>query len=503
MADGYRAEQLRRAAFPASAHRLDGLADLSFGSFGSEDAMLNSVQRHVSRISIRVATAAVALAAIIFVAAFAAHSLAAPRAGSAAASSAARNTAPAPVHFKMLYTFTGGADGASPGGLTVDAQGNIYGTTAFGGAGQDVKGYGVVFELDAQTGQQTVLYTFSGGADGAVPNGGLILDAKGNLYGTTEQGGTQSDNCYFGDKGCGVVFELSPAQVQGMPWTETVLHAFTGGDDGEVPLAGLVADGKGNFYGTTMFGGTGMWQSGVVFKVDTAGNETVLYNFCSQNNEGFFCSDGALPEAGLIRDSQGNLYGTTSEGGYADYNQGEGDGVVFKLTPAGQESLLYSFSEGYPNSGLTMDAQGDFYGTTPSGGNDNGCLGRGCGIVFKLSGLTFDLLYSFNGIAPSGASDGANPGGTLLRDATGNLYGVTVQGGKGDCSSSGQLIGCGTIYRVTQSGAEKVLYSFQGASDGAFPSSGLVKGGGGIVYGSTSGDHGVAHGFGTVFEVSR
>jgi uncharacterized repeat protein (TIGR03803 family) len=212
----------------------------------------------------------------------------------------------------ILHSFSGGEDGATPyGNLTLDEVGNIYGATALGGA----SGYGAVFKLDP-VGHETVLYAFTGGADGANPYGGVVRDAAGNLYGTTENGGINPQRYCFGP--CGVLFKLD------MSGKETVLHSFTG-PDGANPIASLTQDASGSFYGTTQWGGSGY---GVVFKLDTSGKETVLYAFPGEG------TDGANPRAGVIPDSAGNIYGTTSAGGaFACPWSGFGCGVVFKLTP--------------------------------------------------------------------------------------------------------------------------------------------------------------------------
>jgi uncharacterized repeat protein (TIGR03803 family) len=251
----------------------------------------------------------------------------------------------------------------------------------------------VVFKL-TPTGQETVLHSFAGGSnDGAYPLGGVIIDASGNLYGTTQNGGAS---------GKGVVFRLSPKG------RETVLYSFTGGSDGGSPNAGLTRDANGNLYGTAVSGGVG---AGVVFKVSPRGKETVLYSFTGGN-------DGANPVADLIRDANGNLYGTTFAGG------ADGKGVVFKLSPRGREVVLHSFAGGidgaYSESGLLTDANGNLYGVTLDGGGDNN------GVVFKLTPRGREtVLYSF-----TGRSDGGTPQSVLIMDTNGNLYGTTVQGGE-------------------------------------------------------------------------
>jgi uncharacterized repeat protein (TIGR03803 family) len=248
----------------------------------------------------------------------------------------------------VLHSFTGGTDGEYPyAGVTRDSAGNLYGTTQGGGTGNA----GVVYKLDT-TGQETVLYSFSGGADGGYPDASVIQDSVGNLYGTTFNGGTAN---------MGVVYKLD---VGGQ---ETVLYSFTGGADGASPYAGVIRDSAGDLYGTTVEGGTAGW--GVVYKLDASGQETVLYSFMGG-------ADGGDPYAGVIRDPAGNLYGTTLFGTY-------GSGNVYKLDTTGQETVLYSFTNGadggYPYAGVIRDSVGNLYGTTYNGGKDI------AGVVFKLT----------------------------------------------------------------------------------------------------------------------
>src|SRR5271157_3231541 len=242
----------------------------------------------------------------------------------------------------VLHSFPGSPDGANPyAGLVRDAQGNLYGTTVNGGA----QAKGTVFKVDA-TGNETVLYSFTGaGGDGANPEAGLVPDAQGNLYGTTYAGGASN---------AGTVFKVDTTG------NETVLYSFTGaGGDGAGPTGLLVRDAQGNLYGTTVFGGAS--GKGTVFKADATGNETVLYSFTGAGG------DGANPEAGLVPDAQGNLYGTTDAGGASNA------GTVFKVDTTGNETVLYSFTgaggDGAGPTGLLVrDAQGNLYGTTVFGG---------------------------------------------------------------------------------------------------------------------------------------
>jgi uncharacterized repeat protein (TIGR03803 family) len=233
-----------------------------------------------------------------------------------------------------------------------DLQHNLYGTTSgFNGA----YGNGAIFEV-SPTGVLTILYQFSGGADGSNPNS-VVHDTEGNLYGTTYGGGAS---------GYGTVFELTPNGKK------TVLHSFTGGTDGSYPAAGLLRYSTGDLYGTTTGGGNGY---GTVFKVTKTGVETVLYSFTGG-------ADGYYPVAALVRDANGNLYGTTVFGGT------HGDGTVFKVTKTGVETVLYSFTGGAdgnePDAGVVFDKQGNLFGTTVNGGIANSHCLDGCGVVFKI-----------------------------------------------------------------------------------------------------------------------
>jgi uncharacterized repeat protein (TIGR03803 family) len=342
--------------------------------------------------------------------------------------------------FKVLYRFNDGTDGQSPGGrLVLDAKGNLYGTTTLGG---DASKFGTVFKVDTK-GKETVLHTFTGGADGEYPYAGLIRDGKGNLYGTTGGGGSS---------GLGTVFKVD---TRGK---ETVLYNFRSIGTGEEPTADLVRDLKGNLYGTTLFGHNRAF--GVVFELDTTGKETVLHRFSGR--------DGANPLAGLVRDTSGNLYGTTTVGGDNSDN-----GNVFKLDKAGKYTTLYNFG-GPPTDGarpqavLVRDAAGTLYGTTRFGGSSN------LGTVFTLDSQGKErVVYSFAG----GKTDGRNPYAGLVRDAAGNLYGTTLYGGPSNR---------GTVFKVDTTGRETVLYSFTGGTDGGKPFASLVQDAAGNLYGTAS-----------------
>jgi len=382
------------------------------------------------------------------------------------------------VKESVVYSFTGGANGAYPDwGVITDGAGDVYGTTGEGGdtSCEAPYGCGEVFKV-TKTGVETVLYAFTGEADGRYPDGTpLVRDAAGNFYGTTYEGGNFS--CGVGD-GCGVVFKLDPSG------NETVLYSFVGGNsDGQYPLAGLTRDPEGNLYGTTIAGGGGHSGScspgcGVIFKVDSTGKETVLYAFTGG-------ADGGSPFAALIHDKQGNLYGTTLGGGAS------GDGAVFKLDSSGNESVLYSFQGGSdgesPFSPLVEDAQGNLYGTTSGGGPSS------MGTVFKVDTSEHEtVLYSF-----TGGTDGGYPLGGLVLDGKGNVYGATEHGGNAPGFS-----GAGVVFRVDTAGKETVLYTFTGGADGGNPAYGsLLLDPKGILGGTTS--VGGAAGYGTVFKITR
>src|ERR1017187_3960668 len=304
--------------------------------------------------------------------------------------------------------------------------------------------------LPAQT--LTTLYSFcyqSVCPDGTYPAAGLVQATNGDLYGTTYGSGANN--------GGGTVFKITPGG------TLTTLYSFcsqTNCTDGAYPSAGLVQAANGDLYGTTSGGGAGGANSdGTVFKITPGGTLTTLYNFCSQTN----CADGVGPEAGLVQAANGNLYGTTY-GGANSY------GTVFKITPSGTLTTLYSFggqngsANGiHPVAGLVQAADGDLYGATSEGGAKNR------GTVFKITpGGTLTTLHSFNG------ADGANTHGGLVQAADGDLYGTTITGGALDY---------GTVFKITPGGTLTTLHSFNGA-DGAEPIAGLVQDTNGDFYSS-------------------
>jgi len=368
--------------------------------------------------------------------------------------------------YKVQYSFHFTADGVNPtAGLVRDTSGNLYGTTYSGGPTGCCEGAASVLSAG---GGERILHFFSGSpTDGSNPYAGVLRDAAGNLYGTTLSGGAS---------GFGVVFKLDTTAK------ETVMYSFTGGADGAYPQAGLVRDGAGNLYGTTSAGGSSVCSGGcgVVFKINTAGKETVLHAFAG------FPTDGEFPVANVVRDAAGNLYGTTPYGGGFD------DGVVFKVDATGKETILYTFTGGVdggnPYGGLVRDAAGNLYGTTYTGGSGD-CVGDGCGAVFKLTATGKEtVLYSFHG------ADGATPTAGVVRDAAGNLYGATLSGG---------AFNQGVVFKLGTTGKETVLHSFSG-NGGPYPVSpysSLVLDAAGNLYGTTPGG-GPGGGYGVVFKIS-
>jgi len=400
--------------------------------------------------------------------------------------------------YSIIHNFTGGEDGAGPGGLILDATGNLYGTTAGGGLSSQncADTCGVVFKLKSagQGWVLTPLYQFQGGSDGATPVG-VVFGPDGTLYGTTELGGMTcpSQTQY----GCGTVFNLSPSPTACKsalcPWTETVLYRFAGGsNDGAIPEGQVTFDQSGNLYGATYQGGIytancaqGHDWCGTVFELspsDGGWTESLPYTFTG----GF---DGSNPEAGLTLDAAGNLYGT------ANSNGEHYDGTVFELKRSGSswtEDTLYSFAGGdrgaYPAAGLIFDPAGNLYGTTEFGGNGNG-------MVFELSpsgaGWFLNQTYAFVG---GFGLDG--PLAPVLRDSAGNLYGTTFEVGGG--------ANVGEVFELSPSNGGwtyTVLHYFtDDHGDGGLPSGSLVMDAHGNLYGTTT--TGGTYQLGTVWEIT-
>ena len=361
-----------------------------------------------------------------------------------------------PAHaqtFTMIYSFRGPGlsdGGALAAGVVLDPAGNLYGTTTVGGS----KDCGTVYKIDA-TGNESIIYDFPqcGGITGS-PDGRLIRDKAGNLYGTAYAGG---------GLGFGSVFAIDPAGAF------TSLYAFQAIPDGRYPYAGVSRDGAGNLYGVTTRGGT--FNLGTVFIIDNQGKETVLHDFTGG-------TDGAVPYGDVIRDSSGNLYGTASQGG-------TGFGTLYKIDAAGQFTTLYAFAGGAagarPFAGLVRDSAGNLYGTTSNYG-DNAHQGT----IFKLDTAGSEtVLYNFD------QGGGRNPVAGLARDSSGNLYGTALSGGD---------FGWGTVFVLRSTGNFKVLHHFTGR-DGENPQGRVTLDGSGNLYGTTY--FGGPSGWGTVFKIGK
>jgi uncharacterized repeat protein (TIGR03803 family) len=370
---------------------------------------------------------------------------------------------------QILYSFTGGLDGGEPqAGLVVDSKGNLFGTSSLGGTSC----CGTVFELSPTsngTWTEQVIYSFTGGAnpdDGFQPYGGLAFDAKGNLYGTTIGGGSSH---------YGTVFELSPGSNG--TWSETILYSFSGGSDGGSPLFGVTPDASGNLYGTTNFNGPNGF--GIVFELTKGSNGTwskkTIYSFEGKN-------DGGYPYGSLIIDGSGNLYGAAQLGGAHDY------GAIFELSQSNgvwKEKAIHAFTGAAggssPLGSLAMDKAGNLYTEAISA-------------VLELTPGPNGIWTAKNIHTFIGGSDGAEAQAGLILDNAGNVYGMTYSGG----------VHRGTVFELTPgtSGAwtETILHRFTGGNDGLFPEfSDLAVDAEGKIYGTTPG--GGAYNFGVVFEV--
>jgi uncharacterized repeat protein (TIGR03803 family) len=363
---------------------------------------------------------------------------------------------------KTLEIFNG-TNGSIPESLVQGWDGNYYGITQRGGAA-NCSSYlcgGTVFKITS-AGKLITLYSFcsqNNCTDGAFPYGGLTQASDGNFYGTTGFGGAN---------GSGTVFKVSPLGKL------ITLYSFTGGADGFSPRAGLVQGTDGNLYGTTYYGGAN--GPGTVFKISLIGNLTTLYSFTGG-------TDGGYPMSGLIQGTDGNLYGTTCNGG------AHGSGTVFKISPTGNLTTLYSFTGGAdgasPIAGLVQATNRKFYGTTSQGGSSacSTMYSSGCGTVFEITaGGSFTTLHDFDG------TDGFAPMAVLVQATNGKLYGTTSNGGANSLDCFGNL-GCGTVFNITAVGTLTTIYNFcseVNCIDGGVPIGGLMQATNGNFYGTTS-----------------
>jgi hypothetical protein len=383
----------------------------------------------------------------------------------------------------IIYTFSGGTDQGTPQDLIIDSAGNLYGVTDYG--------WGTVFELSPSGSSWTykLLYAFTGGADGGAPSA-IVMDGSGNLLGATNTGGYVNANVCYNEavysNGCGVVFELSPAS--GGTWTESTLYSFLGGNDGAQPIGTIALDPSGNIFGIA--DNAGVNGEGTLFEVSKSSGswtETVPYAFPAQ----------VAPSSGVTSDGAGNIFGGTKLGGTLN------SGTLFELSPSSggyTYNTIYSFTEsfdgGYPFIAPTIDNHGNLFVSTYSTFAQN--YGSFINIEFELSptgtgGWHGSVVRDF----PS-STDGYDPLGGVIRDSAGNLYGTTPGGG---------LYGWGGVFEVTPSGTgstEKLIYSFQGTSDGALPSASLALDASGNLYGVAQfgGSNNCFGGCGTVFKLA-
>jgi uncharacterized repeat protein (TIGR03803 family) len=390
----------------------------------------------------------------------------------------------------VIYSFRG-PDGSTPEAAVIaDGHGNLYGTTVAGGAtgpSCPSDGCGTVFELMPQKSggwKELVLHSFAG-SNALYPSNALVFNPSGNLFSATEVGGR-----------AGAAYGL---EHRAPGWHYVTLHDFLGGRDGQQPRSSLTYL-SGTLYGTTVAGGNGSsGGNGVVYAITGSGQhwkEKIIHRFVNS-------AYGANPQAGLVSDSAGNFYGTTSYGGNPACPTG--CGTVFELSPVGGRwtgKVLHKF-DGYdgfdPLATLVFDSHGNLFGSTNQG-QGGGCVGAGCGTIFELSQVKngswrFSVVHNFS------AKQGGGPAGNMVFNASGNLYGSTVIGGNlAACKQQG---GCGVVFKLTPLGNGKwtyaVLHAFNNSPDGALPNGGLAENGRGRIFGTTIG--GGTYGLGTVFQV--
>jgi uncharacterized repeat protein (TIGR03803 family) len=362
--------------------------------------------------------------------------------------------------FTTLVNFDGtNGDGPAYMSLVQGTDGNLYGTTEYGGA----NGYGTVFKV-TPTGTLTTLYSFcvqTNCTDGAYPYPGLVLGTDGQFYGTTNQGGANNSSLCYDDNGCGTVFKIAPS---GKLTTIYNFCARANCTDGYYPWAALIQATNGSFYGTSEVGGAN--DEGTVFSITSGGALTTLHSFDG--------TDGGDPIGALVQATGGNFYGTTASGGANE------EGTVFSITSGGALTTLHTFdgTDGNePFGALVQATNGTFYGTTELGG------AHGFGTVFSItSGSTLTTLYSF--CAQTNCNDGEYPTAALVQATNGKFYGTTYYGGPNTSCNDRPGSGCGTVFSITAGGIRTTLHSF-GLSDGAVPFGGLVQATNGTLYGTT------------------
>ena len=411
-------------------------------------------------------------------------------------------TQPVPAQtYSVIHTFSGDKDGAAPfPGFTIDKSGTLYGAARGGPSGR-----GVAYKLSNSGGGWllTPLYSFTKSDDGSGPNAALVFGPDGALYGTNVLGGGGSCVDGGGNPGCGTVFRLAPGPNRPTtalsPWVETVVYRFQGGSDGLYPEGAVVFDKDGNLYGTTSYGGyqggyCAGYGCGTIYKLTSSGGgnyaESVLYSFTNG-------TDGSYPLGAPVLDQLGNLYGTAANGGQLGNCNSETCGVVWKLSPSDgnwMESVIHYFNgdDGFGSqTGLIFDNSGNLYGSTMGGGPG------GAGVVFELSpsgdNWDYNMLHSFPGQWYQGPDQSK-----LLMDKDGNLYGTIPTGG---------LYTFGEVYKLTKTDTGwdySTVYAFKGGSDGALPYGDLVFDKDGNLYGTAvqGGLHDYPNGYGVAFKIA-
>ncbi len=391
----------------------------------------------------------------------------------------------------VIHQFTG-PDGIDPNGeLLVDSSGNIFGTTQNGGTGTACTGgCGVVFEISPKSGggwQYRVIHDFQNQPDGATPRTSLSMDASGNIYGTTMYVGTAAFDC---SGGCGTIFMLSPSATG--HWSETVLYRFQSLADGREPIDGVTIDAHGNLYGVTQFSDNDTPYIGELYELSPGGGKwtfTTLHNFLPGG------TDGDYPLAGVVLDAAGNLYGNTQFGGNTSGCYQQGCGVIYELSPSSNgtwtESILYVFQNlagdggSIPSGRIALDSAGNIYGTTEYGGYiSSNCPAPGCGTLFKLANnggtWTRTTLHFFG----DNTFDGKNPLGPVTLDSAGNVYGTTQFGG----DNLSQTIPHGIVFKASTNGTGNTyapLHSFNTIAGGEIPWAGVPLDSPGNLWGTT------------------